>query len=121
LSEWQTKKGYMPCITEYPDEERVRESNERAFYRASLCAILTAVENAGFDPFMSTLDEGDVYVGKLLHRLNSVKEALEEAHALNQNFVSVVEPDVLEHLSEYRIVLDQAERALERGKDDKQV
>jgi hypothetical protein len=42
----------MPCITEYPDEERVRESNERAFYRASLCAILTAVENAGFDPFM---------------------------------------------------------------------
>jgi len=41
----------MPCISEYPDEERVRESNERAFYRASLCAILTAVENAGFDPF----------------------------------------------------------------------
>jgi hypothetical protein len=41
----------MPCISEYPDEERVREDRERAFLKASLCAILTAVENAGFDPF----------------------------------------------------------------------
>lgn len=39
-------------------------------------------------------------------------EALEESHALNVNWVSVAEPEMLEHLSEYRAVIKMGEAAI---------
>jgi hypothetical protein len=103
---------------------RIRQLPELEWARmkANVSMALARISREGHhvvaQSIMRTLDEGDAYVGKLVHRLGSALGALEEAHALNQNFVSVVEPDVLEHLSEYRIVLDQTERAIKRGRND---
>lgn len=40
----------MPCRNDWPDEELNRREREGAFTKAALCALLTAVNNAGFDP-----------------------------------------------------------------------
>ena len=45
-------------------------------------------------------------------RIAQMRDALEEANALNQNFESVSELGVLEHLSEYRAVIAQGTKAL---------
>ena len=44
--------------------------------------------------------------------LEQALEALEESHALNVNWVSVAEPEMLSHLSEYRVVIKMGEEAI---------
>ena len=44
--------------------------------------------------------------------LDEAERALEESHALNQNWVSVAEPDMLLHLSEYKATMKIGEAAL---------
>jgi hypothetical protein len=67
---------------------------------------------------LAILDRGATYVARVVHRRDLLKAALEESHALIVNFVSVSEPDTLEYLSEYRLVIEQAERALEGDGDE---
>ena len=51
-------------------------------------------------------------------REQQLREALEEANALNLNWVSVAEPDMLEHLSEYKTVIKMGTIALTLPQDD---
>lgn len=55
-------------------------------------------------------------VPELIAEVIRLREALSESVALNENFVSVVEPETLLHLSEYRAVIKQARAALANGK-----
>ena len=55
-------------------------------------------------------------VPELIAEVIRLREALSESTALNENFVSVVEPETLLHLSEYRAVIKQARAALASDK-----
>jgi hypothetical protein len=120
LSPWQSN-DLLEAAEELVRLRRLPEL-EWARMKANISMALARISREGHhvvaQSIMRTLDEGDAYVGKLLHRLNSVRDALEESHALNQNFVSVVEPDVLDHLIEHRIVIEQVERAIKRCDDE---
>ncbi len=45
-------------------------------------------------------------------RLKELHKALENSHSLNVNWSSLAEPDMLEHLSEYRRVLRESKEVL---------
>lgn len=55
-------------------------------------------------------------VPELIAEVIRLREVLEESAALNENFVSVSEPETLCHLSEYRAVIKQCRAALANAK-----
>lgn len=79
--------------------------------------IAKAFQPAGMSQqtFESNL-EAIALVPELIAEVIRLRVTLNESVSLNENFVSVVEPEALLHLSEYRAVIKQARAALANDK-----
>jgi hypothetical protein len=111
----QVQLGFKHLIETPVLTDEAIEEGYTAFehLRKALCKVI-AERDAGIKEVGTWSREA----GAAQAREQQLREALEEAHALNINWSCEAEPDALAYYSEYKLVLDIGSKALALPQDD---